>query len=149
MQERGPNSSGSHHPTVIARSEATAPSMRCLDCFAPLAMTGAVAKGGVCLQSAAMRQPCVYIMANKPGGTLYTGVTAALERRVFQHREGSGSIFARKYDCRLLVWYERYERMDEAIAREKQIKGGSRAKKLALIRGMNPEWRDLYELLAQ
>jgi putative endonuclease len=88
-------------------------------------------------------------MASKPNGTLYTGVTASLETRAFQHREGSGSIFARKYGCVLLVWYERYERMDEAIAREKQIKGGSRAKKLALIVAMNPKWLDLYESLAQ
>ncbi len=96
-----------------------------------------------------MREPCVYIMANKPGGTLYTGVTAALERRVFQHREGAGSVFVKKYRCVLLVWYERYERMDEAIAREKQINGGSRVKKLALVQAMNPQWLDLYESLAQ
>jgi putative endonuclease len=97
----------------------------------------------------AMREPCVYIMTNKPNGTLYTGVTGSIERRAFQHREGHGSVFASKYRCTLLVWYERYERMDEAIAREKQIKGGSRQKKLTLVAAMNPGWRDLYDALAQ
>jgi putative endonuclease len=96
-----------------------------------------------------LKAPCVYIMANKRNGTLYTGVTASLEQRVFQHREGIGSALARRYGCRQLVWYERYERMDEAIAREKQIKGGNRAKKLALIDSMNPDWADLYKSLAQ
>ena len=95
-----------------------------------------------------MREPCVYIMASRRNGTLYTGVTASLERRVQQHREGSGSTFAKPYGCRTLVWYERYERIVDAIAREKQIKGGSRARKIALIQAMNPEWRDLYESLA-
>jgi putative endonuclease len=101
------------------------------------------------LRARAMREPCVYIMTNKPNGTLYTGVTRSIERRAFQHREGHGSAFASKYHCTLLVWYERCERMDEAIAREKQIKGGSRQKKLTLVAAMNPEWRDLYDALAQ
>jgi putative endonuclease len=95
-----------------------------------------------------LKAPCVYIMANKRNGTLYTGVTASLELRAFQHREGTGSAFAKRYGCTRLVWYERYERMDEAIAREKEIKGGSRAKKLALIDIMNPDWADLYDSLA-
>jgi predicted GIY-YIG superfamily endonuclease len=82
-------------------------------------------------------------------GTIYVGVTASLERRAFQHRDGTGSAFAARYRCTMLVWYERYERMEEAIAREKQIKAGSRAKKLALIEAMNPDWRDLYASLAQ
>jgi len=96
-----------------------------------------------------LKAPCVYIMANKRNGTLYTGVTASLESRAFQHREGTGAAFAKRYGCTRLVWYERHERMDEAIAREKQIKGGSRAKKLALIESMNPDWVDLYNSLAQ
>ena len=96
-----------------------------------------------------MRNPCVYMMASRRNGTLYTGVTASLERRVHRHREGSGSAFAKRYGCRMLVWYERYERMVEAIAREKQIKAGSRRAKLALIETMNPDWLDLYETLNQ
>jgi putative endonuclease len=94
------------------------------------------------------RAPCVYIMANDRNGTLYTGVTSNLPQRIHQHREGLGEGFTRRYRCKLLVFYETYERMDEAIAREKQIKGGSRAKKLALIEAMNPQWRDLYAYLA-
>jgi putative endonuclease len=96
-----------------------------------------------------MREPSVYIMASRRNGTLYTGVTANLPRRVQDHREGSDSDFTRRYGCRLLVWYERYERIVDAIAREKQIKAGSRRAKLALIEAMNPDWLDLYERLNQ
>jgi len=94
------------------------------------------------------REPCVYILANRRQGTLYTGVTSNLPGRVFQHREGLMSGFSKRYGCDRLVFYERYERMDEAIAREKQIKGGSRTKKIALIEAMNPDWKDLYQSLA-
>ncbi len=95
-----------------------------------------------------MRQPAVYIMASRKNGTLYVGVTSDLSRRAFEHREGLIVGFTKRYGCRLLVWHEEYERMDEAIAREKQIKAGSRADKIALIVAMNPEWRDLYLELA-
>jgi putative endonuclease len=94
------------------------------------------------------RAPSVYILASRRHGTLYTGVTSNLGQRVFQHREGLTPGFASRYGCNRLVFYENYERMDEAIAREKQIKGGSRARKIALIEAMNPEWKDLYEGLA-
>lgn len=94
------------------------------------------------------RAPCVYIMASERKGTLYTGVTSNLSQRVFQHREAIIRGFTSRYGCNRLVFYENYERMDDAIAREKQIKGGSRAKKIALIEAMNPEWKDLYESLA-
>ncbi|WP_026595765.1 GIY-YIG nuclease family protein [Methyloferula stellata] len=95
-----------------------------------------------------MRQPCVYIMASQRNGTLYTGVTANLSRRAFEHREGLVKGFTSAYDCKRFVWYEYYDLMIDAIAREKQIKGGSRAKKLALIESFNPEWNDLYDSLA-
>jgi predicted GIY-YIG superfamily endonuclease len=95
-----------------------------------------------------MKQPTVYIMASRQNGTLYTGVTSNLPRRVYEHREGLVPGFTSEYDCKLLVWYERHERMDDAIAREKQIKGGSRKMKLALIEKFNPDWKDLYESLA-
>jgi putative endonuclease len=88
------------------------------------------------------------MMASKRNGTLYTGVTSNLSQRAFQHREGLTPGFTTRYGCKLLVFYERYERMDDAIAREKQIKGGSRTRKIALIQAMNPEWRDLYDSLA-
>jgi len=95
-----------------------------------------------------MRAPCVYIMASARNGTLYTGVTSDLPHRARQHREGLVSGFTRRYHCRRLVLVEYYDRMDDAIAREKQIKGGSRGKKMALIETMNPQWKDLYEDLA-
>jgi putative endonuclease len=95
-----------------------------------------------------MREPAVYIMANKRNGTLYVGVTSDLGRRTWEHREAIVPGFTTRYSCKLLVWYDRYDRMDDAIAREKQIKAGSRAKKLGLIENMNPAWRDLYDDLA-
>ena len=94
-----------------------------------------------------MRQPCVYIVASHRNGTLYTGVTSDLPKRAFEHREGLVDGFSKKYACRLLVWYELHETMIQAITREKQIKAGSRAKKIALIEGLNPVWADLYDTL--
>jgi predicted GIY-YIG superfamily endonuclease len=95
-----------------------------------------------------LRAPAVYIMANKRNGTLYTGVTSDLSRRVFEHREAVTPGFTSRYGCKRLVFYERYARIVDAIAREKQIKGGSRTKKILLIETMNPEWSDLYDSLA-
>ena len=95
-----------------------------------------------------MKQPCVYIMANMRNGTLYTGVTSNLSARVYQHREGLVAGFTSKYGCKILVWYEYYERMSDAIAREKSIKAGNRKAKLALIEAANALWQDLYEGLA-
>jgi predicted GIY-YIG superfamily endonuclease len=84
-------------------------------------------------------------MANKRTGTLYTGVTSNLLQRAHQHREGILPGFTTRHDCKLLVWYECHDEMVGAIAHEKQIKAGSRKKKLALIEGLNPNWRDLYD----
>jgi putative endonuclease len=95
-----------------------------------------------------MKQPAVYIVANKRNGTLYVGVTSDLIPRVHQHREGLVRGFAARYGCKLLVWYEQHSDMVAAIEREKQIKAGSRKKKLALIEATNPDWRDLYKELA-
>jgi putative endonuclease len=94
-----------------------------------------------------MKQPCVYIMASKRHGTLYTGVTSNLPKRAFEHREGLMKGFSAKYGCKILVWYEMHENMIDAIAREKQIKAGSRAKKIALIESLNLGWKDLYASL--
>jgi putative endonuclease len=94
-----------------------------------------------------MKQPCVYIMASRRHGTLYTGVTANLPRRAFEHREGLLKGFSAKYGCKILAWYELHETMMDAVAREKQLKVGSRAKKLALIEALNPNWNDLYDSL--
>jgi putative endonuclease len=88
------------------------------------------------------------MMASKRNGTLYTGVTSNLVGRVWQHREGQVKGFTKRYGCKLLVWYETHDRMEQAIFREKQIKAGSRAKKLQLIESMNPEWRDLWDDIA-
>jgi predicted GIY-YIG superfamily endonuclease len=95
-----------------------------------------------------MKAPAVYIMASKRNGTLYTGVTADLSRRVYEHKQALNPSFTEKHLCTLLVWYENYDRMDEAIAREKQIKGGSRKAKLRLVERHNPDWRNLYFELA-
>ena len=95
-----------------------------------------------------MREPTVYIMASRRNGTLYVGVTGKLAERAWQHRAGLIPGFTKRYACKLLVWFEHHERMDDAIAREKQLKAGSRGRKLALIEALNPSWRDLYEDLA-
>ena len=93
----------------------------------------------------AMKHPAVYIMTNRPNGTLYTGVTSNLPQRVWQHREGALPGFTTRYGLKRLVWFEIHDTMERAILREKQLKGGSRVKKLALVTALNPGWRDLYE----
>jgi putative endonuclease len=91
--------------------------------------------------------PCfyyVYIMTNR-SKTLYAGVTGNLERRVFEHKQGIQGEFATRYKIDRLVYFERFGDIHAAIAREKQIKGLLRIKKIALIVSMNPEWKDLSE----
>ena len=95
-----------------------------------------------------MREPAVYIMASERNGTLYVGVTSDIGRRAFEHREGLVPGFTTRYQCKMLVWFEFYERMTDAIEREKQIKAGSRKFKLRLIEELNPKWKDLFETLA-
>ena len=90
-------------------------------------------------------QPAVYLLSNKRHGTLYTGVTSNLPGRIWQHKNLAIDGFASKYKLTKLVYFEVCENMYQAITREKQIKAGSRKKKLMLIRSMNSEWRDLYE----
>ena len=89
-----------------------------------------------------MKEYYVYIMTNK-SRTLYTGVTGDLENRVYQHKYEQGSIFTSKYKINQLVYYESLASVLDAIAREKQIKGWLRTKKIALIEFMNPTWEDL------
>jgi len=91
--------------------------------------------------------PAIYIMASKPKGTLYTGVTSDLIKHIYQHKNSVTLGFTEHYDCKLLVYYELYEDMINAISREKQIKAGSRKKKIELIEKMNPKWEDLYKTL--
>lgn len=95
-----------------------------------------------------MKPPCVYIMANRRNGTVYTGVTSDLPQRSYQHREGHVQGFTKRHECKALVWFELLATMEHAILREKQIKGGSRRKKLDLIESINPQWKDLYEDIA-
>ena len=87
-------------------------------------------------------------MASRRNGTLYTGVTSNLVQRTWQHRESAADGFTKRYGCKRLVWFELADTMEGAITREKQIKGGSRAKKLALIDASNPDWRDLFPDIA-
>ena len=91
-----------------------------------------------------MHQYWIYILTNKHHKILYTGVTNNLFERVTQHKEKSVKGFTFKYNVDKLVYYEQFNHIEEAIAREKQIKAGSRQKKLDLINRFNPEWRDLY-----
>ena len=87
----------------------------------------------------------VYIMASRKGGTLYTGLTADLPRRVWEHRDEVTGGFTAKYGVKRLVWYREYDDITDAIAEEKRIKKWRRAWKIELIEAVNPEWRDLYE----
>jgi putative endonuclease len=91
-----------------------------------------------------MKTPCVYILASQQNGTLYVGVTSNLAQRVWQHKEGVVEGFTKKYGIKRLVWYEFHATMESAIAREKQLKAGKRARKIQLIGAMNQDWRDLY-----
>ena len=92
-----------------------------------------------------MKGGWVYIMTNAPHGTLYIGVTANLAARVQAHREGRGSEFCREHGLMRLVYAERYDTIEEAIAREKAMKRWKRQWKLKLIRCDNPDWDDLFE----
>ena len=88
----------------------------------------------------------VYIITNKNNTVLYTGVTSDLQQRIMQHITKIFPLsFTAKYNCNKLVWYETHSQIEVAIHREKQIKAGSRAKKLELINSLNPAWKDLWE----
>ena len=87
----------------------------------------------------------VYIMTNFQNTALYTGVTNNLKRRVYEHKHGIGGVFTKSYNVNKLVYYEVCEDIRSAIGREKQIKGGSRQKKINLVNNLNPDWRDLYD----
>jgi putative endonuclease len=89
------------------------------------------------------RQPCVYILASGTRGTLYVGVTSALLQRLWQHRENVTGGFTARHGVYRLVHFERFEDMERAIAREKQLKNWRRDWKINLIHAANPDWRDL------
>jgi putative endonuclease len=86
-------------------------------------------------------------MTNKNHTTLYTGITNNLKKRIYEHKEKLVDGFTKRYNINKLVYYEIFDDAYNAISREKQIKGGSRKKKIALIEGMNKGWKDLYDEL--
>ena len=94
-----------------------------------------------------MKAPAVYILASQRNGTLYTGVTSDLIKRIWEHKNNLAEGFTRKYNTHRLVYYEQHPNMDSAIVREKQIKKWNRQWKLQLIEERNPEWNDLYQSL--
>ena len=87
----------------------------------------------------------LYMLASKPGGTLYVGVTNDLVRRVYEHRESAVEGFTKRHGVKLLVYFEQHDTAPLAIQREKNIKHWSRAWKLDLVNSSNPQWRDLYK----
>lgn len=91
------------------------------------------------------KQYYVYITTNSSNAVLYTGVTNDLKRRIYEHKEKKIEGFTKKYNVTKLVYYEIGNDVNGAISREKQIKGGSRNKKIQLINDFNPEWKDLYD----
>ena len=92
-----------------------------------------------------MKTPYVYVLASKPNGTLYIGVTSNLVQRVWQHKNDLVEGFSKRYGVHRLVWYEVHEYMESAIVREKALKKWRRAWKVALIEEGNPNWLDLYD----
>ena len=86
----------------------------------------------------------VYVMASKPRGTLYIGVTSDLPKRAWEHREGMAKGFTKDYGVKTLVWYEIHDNAESAITREKRLKKWNRVWKLELIEEKNPTWRDLF-----
>jgi putative endonuclease len=95
-----------------------------------------------------VKQPIVYILASKPNGTLYVGVTSDLSRRIEAHRSGAVPGFTERYAIKILVYFELHADMYEAIQREKRIKKWNREWKIKLIEKINPEWRDLSDQAA-
>jgi len=91
-----------------------------------------------------MKQYWVYMMTNRNKTVIYTGLTNNLERRVREHKDGTGCSFTKRYSLTKLVYFQSFRRIYDAVAAEKKIKSGSRAKKIALIDSINPYWKDLY-----
>ncbi len=96
-----------------------------------------------------MKRSYVYIVASKKNGTLYIGVCADLAKRVYEHRTDAIEGFTKKYQVHVLVYYEQFENIEEAIRREKQLKKWNREWKIKLIEEHNSEWRDLYDTITE
>jgi putative endonuclease len=101
-----------------------------------------------CHDAAMDKSSYVYILASKPYGTLYIGVTSNLVKRAWEHREGVAKGFTKEYGVKRLVWFEIHTEIVQAITREKQIKKWNRDWKVNLIQASNPDWRDLYDEIA-
>ena len=93
------------------------------------------------------KQSYVYFMTNRMNTVIYTGVTANLKKRVYEHKHKLVEGFTKKYNANKLVFYETFDDINNAIAREKQIKAGSRGKKIDLIKSFNPDFNDLYDTI--
>ena len=91
------------------------------------------------------KQPAIYMVTNRPYGSLYVGVTSDLVKRIWQHRNRQADGFTKRYNLHHLVYYELHEEMSTAILREKQLKNWRRQWKIELIEEMNPGWTDLWE----
>ncbi|WP_199769850.1 MULTISPECIES: GIY-YIG nuclease family protein [unclassified Helicobacter] len=96
-------------------------------------------------KGANVKQAYIYMLFSKPNGTLYVGVTSDLAKRIYEHKNKAADGFTKKYGVDKLGYYEAFDDMASAILREKQLKGGNRAKKIELITKSNPQWKDLYE----
>ena len=92
-----------------------------------------------------MKQSFVYMLTNQKNGTLYIGITSDLTKRIYEHKIKAVKGFTQRYDLKILVYYEIFEDIKEAIRREKYLKGKKREFKIKLIESLNPQWRDLYE----
>jgi putative endonuclease len=103
------------------------------------------AKAGIQYYRSMKKQPAVYLLASKRNGTLYTGVTSDLIKRIWEHKNNVVEGFTSKYKVHTLVWYEVHETMESAIRREKAIKEWKRQWKIDLIQSTNPSWQDLYK----
>ncbi len=96
-----------------------------------------------------MREPAVYMLATKPYGTLYIGVTSDLVKRIWEHRNEAVQGFTKQYGVHRLVYFEQFRSMVEAIEREKELKKWRRAWKIALVEKTNPDWRDRWSEISQ
>lgn len=95
------------------------------------------------------KQAFVYIMTNRPNGTLYVGAATNLVKRVWEHKQGLGSKFTSKYNLHRLIYFETHSGIEDAVARERRIKKWNRAWKIELIETLNPDWHELYDELCR
>jgi len=110
----------------------------------PISITLLRAQRSIPVRSKGVKQGYIYILFSKRNGTLYVGVTSNLIKRIYEHKNKLTDGFTKRYNVDKLGYYEAFTTIADAIAREKQIKSGSRSKKISLIESINPDWSDLY-----